>query len=157
MADAAIQDLYPEATSHCYGCGYSNEKGHKLKSYWNGGAAKARFLPGADYTAMPGYVYGGLLASLIDCHATATAAAACCHAKDVELAPGTLPRFVTAALKIDYLLPTPVGIELELQARALEVRDRKVVVEVELLADSKLCATGNVVTVRMPDSMLANR
>lgn len=57
MTEKAIQDHYPESTSHCFGCGYSNESGLRLKSYWNGGAARAEFLPPAYYTAIPGHVF----------------------------------------------------------------------------------------------------
>lgn len=153
MPEKAIQDYYPQQTSHCYGCGYSNPHGLKLKSYWNGGAALASFTPDARYIAIPGFVYGGLIASLIDCHGTATAAAAACHAKGCDFAADTLPRFVTAALKIDYLLPTPLGCELELRGQAREIKERKIVVDVILQADGKPCVTGEVTCVLMPASM----
>ncbi len=150
MSDSAIQDLYPEDTSHCYGCGYGNADGLQLKSYWDGQRSVARFTPDARYTAIPGFVYGGLLASLIDCHGTATAAAA---AAGGPLAAGRLPRFVTASLAVDYRRPTPLGVELELTGRALEVGERKVVVDIELAAGGQTCVTGRVVAVRLPASM----
>jgi acyl-coenzyme A thioesterase PaaI-like protein len=153
VSPSAIQDLYPEQTSHCYGCGYNNTHGHQLKSYWNGGAALATFTPAAQFTAIPGFVYGGLLASLIDCHATATAAAAACHAQDCELATDTLPRFVTAALQVDFLLPTPIETELQLRAQAREIKERKVIVDVKLSANGELCVSGSVVCVLLPASM----
>ena len=69
---------------------------------------------------------------------------------------GTTPalRFVTAALKVDYLAPTPLGVELELRGIPVEVKERKVVVEIVLSAAGKACAKGQVIAVRMPDSML---
>ena len=157
MPDSAIQDLYSDETSHCYGCGRLNEQGLQLKSYWNGGAAIATFTPDARYMAVPGVVYGGLIASLLDCHGTATAAAAACHAEDAELAAGNLRRFVTAALKIDFLLPTPTGVELELRGTAREVKSNKVVVEMTLTADGKTCVNGDLVAVNMPDALLEAR
>lgn len=156
MTDKAIQDYYPEETSHCYGCGYSNPDGLQLKSYWNGGASSARYTPDARYTAIPGYVYGGLIASLMDCHGTATAAAAACHAQNRALGDAPLPRFVTAGLKVDFLRPTPQGTELSLRGEAVEVRDRKVVVEITLAAAGEDCVIGRVVAVTMPESMLAS-
>ncbi|MEQ8206698.1 MAG: PaaI family thioesterase [Woeseia sp.] len=154
MSNKAIQDHYPDSSSHCYGCGYSNQAGHQLKSYWNGGASTARFSPDANYVAVPGYVYGGLIASLIDCHGTATAAAALCQMQGRELGDGPVPRFVTAALKVDYLAPTPLGPELELEAMASEVKERKVVVDIKLSAAGVQCASGHVVAVLMPAGML---
>ena len=76
MTEKAFQEYYPEHLSHCYGCGTMNELGHQIKSYWDGEESVCHFQPKPYHTAIPGYVYGGLLASLIDCHGTGTAAAA---------------------------------------------------------------------------------
>jgi acyl-coenzyme A thioesterase PaaI-like protein len=154
MDDKAIQDHYPAETSHCFGCGYSNRDGHRLKSYWNGTAAAARYTPDNAQMAVPGYVYGGLLASLIDCHGTATAAAAMCRARGRELADVPLPRFVTASLKVDFHAPTPLGPELELLGEAREVTDRKVVVDVDVSVGGTRSASGQVIAVLMPANML---
>ncbi len=154
MSDKAIQDYYPADTSHCYGCGYSNSSGHQLKSYWRGTESTARFTPDDRFIAIPGFVYGGLIASLIDCHGTATAAAATCQALDRQLSDVPLPRFVTASLKVDYLAPTPLGPELVLLGNAVEVKDRKVVVDVILSADGAPCVRGRVIAVLMPEAML---
>ena len=70
----AIQDLYPESVSHCYGCGRLNEHGLQIKSYVEGDETVCHFVPRPYHMAVPGYVYGGLIASLIDCHGTGTAA-----------------------------------------------------------------------------------
>ncbi|MGH8127133.1 MAG: acyl-CoA thioesterase domain-containing protein, partial [Gammaproteobacteria bacterium] len=93
-------------------------------------------------------------ASLIDCHAMATAAAATYRAEQRE--PGSEPalRFVTASLKVEYLKPTPIG-PLELSARAREVGARKVLVDVELSANGTVTARGDVVAVRIPAAMQA--
>ncbi|MFN4112256.1 MAG: PaaI family thioesterase, partial [Ignavibacteria bacterium] len=72
----AVQDFYPDDLSHCYGCGRLNEYGHQLKSYWDGEETIAHFTPKPYHIAVPGYVYGGLIASLIDCHGTGSAALA---------------------------------------------------------------------------------
>ena len=76
MQEKAFQDYYAEDVSHCYGCGSLNTHGHQLKSYWDGEETVAHFTPKPFHTAIPGFVYGGLIASLIDCHGTGTAAAA---------------------------------------------------------------------------------
>jgi len=76
MDHTAIQEYYLDDVNLCYGCGQRNEHGLHLKSYVVGEETVAVFHPRPYHTAIPGYVYGGLIASLIDCHGTATAAAA---------------------------------------------------------------------------------
>jgi acyl-CoA thioesterase FadM len=64
-------------------------------------------------------------------------------------------RFVTASLHVDYLKPTPLGVPLELRGRATEIKGRKVVVAIELMARGEVCARGEVVAVMIPEHMLA--
>jgi acyl-coenzyme A thioesterase PaaI-like protein len=152
MGEKAFQDHYPDDLSRCYGCGRLNPEGLQIKSVWDGEESLCRFRPRPYHTAMPGYVYGGLLASLIDCHATGTAAAAKYRAEGRAM--DTLPplRFVTASLHVDYLAPTPIDAELELRGRVGEIKGRKITVAVELTANGNLCAKGEVVTVQMPEA-----
>jgi acyl-coenzyme A thioesterase PaaI-like protein len=152
-ARPALQDFYPEDVAHCYGCGRLNPHGLQLKSRREGEEIVARFTPRSEHTAMPGFVYGGLLASLIDCHAMATAAAASERAQGREIGAGPAPRFVTASLHVSYLAPTPLGPELVVRARAVEVGERKVKVQATVTADGVVTARGEVVAVRMPASM----
>ncbi|MCX8061262.1 MAG: PaaI family thioesterase, partial [Anaerolineales bacterium] len=104
--------------------------------------------------AIPGYVYGGLIASLIDCHSTGSAAAAFAKAKNINLEHEPAPRFVTASLKVDYLKPTPLGPPLELRARIVEVTERKVIVHTTLSANGDVCAKGEVIAVLMPENLI---
>jgi acyl-coenzyme A thioesterase PaaI-like protein len=150
MNDSAFQDAYPDELSHCYGCGRLNPNGLQLKSYWDGDETVAHFRPRPSHTALPGYVYGGLLASLIDCHGTGSASAAAGRARPSE-APF---RFVTASLHVDYLRPTPMDAELEIRGVIKEIKERKVVVAATISAEGQICAKGEVVAVRMPDGML---
>ncbi len=152
-----IQDYYPDELSHCYGCGRLNENGHQIKSYWDGDETVSRFTPKPYHIAIPGYVYGGLIASLIDCHGTGTAALASYRAENRE--PDTLPpfRFVTASLQVDYLHPTPLGIELELRGKVIELKGRKVISEITVLSNGKITARGKVVAVQMPENILLSR
>ncbi|OGU03736.1 MAG: thioesterase [Gemmatimonadetes bacterium GWC2_71_10] len=149
----ALQDHYPEDFAHCYGCGRLNTHGLHVKTRWDGEETVARFTPRPEHTAVPGFVYGGLLASLVDCHAMGTASAATLRAagKDIGAAPS--PRFVTASLKLDYLKPTPLGAELEIRARVVEVGERKVKVEGTVAAGGVVTVRSEVVAVRMPDTM----
>ena len=70
-----VQDFYPESFALCYGCGRHSEHGLHLQSVWEGDDVVARFTPRPEDISVPGFVYGGLVASLIDCHGMATAAA----------------------------------------------------------------------------------
>ena len=149
----AIQDYYPDDFAHCYGCGRLNDHGLHLRTAWDGEETVARFTPRPEHMAVPGFVYGGLIASLIDCHAMGTAAAAAERAAGREIGDGPAPRFVTAALKVDYLKPTPHGVELEIRAHVLQASERKVVVEATVAAGGVITARGEVVAVRMPASM----
>ena len=152
----ALQDLYPEDFSHCYGCGRLNAHGLHVRSEWHDGAAVAHFTPASYHIAMPGFVYGGLLASLIDCHAMATAAGASMKAAGLEPGRDTTPRFVTASLQVDFVRPTPAGQELVLLARPREVGERKVTIDVEVTAAGSECVRGRVVAVRLPATMAAS-
>ncbi|QQX80216.1 PaaI family thioesterase [Shewanella sp. KX20019] len=152
MTIMAFQDLYPEDLSHCYGCGKNNPHGHQLKSYWDDDETIALFMPKPFHTAIPGFVYGGLIASLIDCHGTGSASAAAQRAfGSRDQLP---PRFVTAALNIDFLAPTPMGVELELRGVIREIKPKKVVLDITLSANGVTCAKGHMVAVKMPESMM---
>ena len=153
MTQKAFQDYYTEDFSHCYGCGRLNEHGLQIKSFWDGDESVAKFLPNENHIAIPGYVYGGLIASLIDCHCVGTAAAATYKAEGRSMDTEPALRFVTASLKVDYLAPTPLGMELEIRAKVSEVTKKKVIIEAKVIADNKTCAKGYVVSVPMPKSM----
>jgi acyl-coenzyme A thioesterase PaaI-like protein len=154
MERKAVQDCYAEKYSHCYGCGRLNDHGLKIKSYWNGQESVAIFTPKSYHTAMPGFVYGGLIASIIDCHGTGTAVAAA-HQKGGGNMGADIPlRYVTASLHVDFIAPTPLGVPLEARGRVREIKDRKVVVSITLSAEDKVCARGEVVAVQIPKGMM---
>lgn len=146
----AFQDCYPEKFSHCYGCGKSNPQGHHLKSYWDGEETLARFtVPPAFSGGVPGHVFGGMVASLLDCHGTASAAAFAYRAAGREMDDGgEFMRFVTASLKVDYLRPTPIGVELEIRGGLLGIEGRKVRVSLSLAAQGQACARGEMLAVQ---------
>lgn len=152
---AFLQDLYPDDYSHCHGCGRLNPHGLHIKSEWRDGETVAHFAPGEYHIALPGYVYGGLIASLVDCHSIAAGAAAAMHAAGERPGRDQTPRFVTGSLHVDFLKPTPMGIELVLRSRAEEVGARKVIVATSVMAGDVEVARGKVTAVRMPSTMAA--
>jgi acyl-coenzyme A thioesterase PaaI-like protein len=149
----AAQDFYPDDFAHCYGCGRLNPHGLHLRSWWEGDETVARFTPRPEHMAMPGFVYGGLIASLLDCHAMGTASAAAERAAGRAIGDAPSPRFVTASLKVDYLKPTPLGPELEIRARVVERSDRKAIISATLSAGGVVTASGEIVAVRRPEAM----
>lgn len=154
----AFQDYYPDELSHCYGCGRLNPKGLQLKSFWDadGETTIAEFTPRPEHTALPGFVYGGLLASLIDCHGTGTAAAAAYRAQNRSMDSEPPLRFVTGSLSVRYLRPTPLGVPLTLRGRVREIKNRKVIVDITLAAEGEICVTGEVIALQMPATMFPN-
>lgn len=149
MLSLYFQENYSEEFSHCYGCGTKNELGHQLKTYWEGDETVSKFTPNPEHTAIPGFVYGGLIASLIDCHATGSGAAAL-HKNSTEHIK-SYPRCVTASLNVQYLKPTPINCELELRGTIKELKGKKVVVTVNLYAKNVICAKGEVVVIQVPE------
>lgn len=151
----AVQDYYPDDVAHCYGCGRLNKHGHQIKSYLDGDETVSKFIPKEYHTAIPGFVYGGLIASLIDCHGTGSAALAAY--RNENRAIDTLPalRFVTASLQVDYLKPTPLGPEIELRGKIIEVKGKKVITEISLIADGVITAKGKVIAVQIPENFSA--
>ena len=157
MTEKAFQDYYTDDTAHCYGCGRLNEFGLQIKSYWDGEESVCHFDPRPYHTAIPGYVYGGLIASLIDCHGTGTAAAAMYRAENRTMDTQPPVRFVTGSLHVDYLRPTPMGATLEVRGVVKEIKGRKVVVDETVSANGEIVARGQVVAVQMPESFANTR
>jgi acyl-coenzyme A thioesterase PaaI-like protein len=154
VSEQAFQDYYPDDLSYCYGCGRLNADGLQIKSHWEGEESVCRYQPRAYHMAVPGYVYGGMIASLIDCHGTGTAAAAMYRAEGRAMDTEPSYRFLTASLHVDYLKPTPIDGELEIRARVKEIKGRKVIVAASLYAQGLECARGEVVAVQVPADFL---
>ncbi|MDY0073192.1 MAG: PaaI family thioesterase [Thauera sp.] len=148
----AFQDYYPENVAHCYGCGSRNAHGHQIKTFWDGDETLTRYTPKPEHTAIPGFVYGGLIASLIDCHCTATAAAGTYRAENRAMDSEPPLRFVTGSLHVDFLKPTPMGVELEIRGKVKEIKGRKVIIEATVAANGVVTARGEMVAVQMPDT-----
>jgi acyl-coenzyme A thioesterase PaaI-like protein len=153
MTVRVFQDYYPDEFAHCYGCGRLNKEGLQIKSHWDGKESVCHYTPMPHHTGgFPGYVYGGLIASLIDCHAAATASAAKLRDEGLSLEDLPLPRFVSASLKVDFLKPTPMGKVLELRGMVKEIKNRKIIVSVTVSAEGQISAKGEVVMVQLPES-----
>lgn len=149
----AVQDIYPDDFAWCYGCGRLNEEGHHFRTVWHGEQTVTVYEPKKEHMAIPGFVYGGLIASLIDCHGTGSAALALHRKNGHEVGDGAEPpRFVTGSLNVGFLKPTPHGVPLKAVGTVTEIHPKKWKVDVEVFAEDTICARGEVIAVVMPST-----
>lgn len=153
----AIQETYGERFQHCWGCGPKNEQGIHLKSYpsEDGQTCIAKFTPESKYTGgVPANLFGGMIAVLFDCHGTASAAWFKHQEKGLELTEDTvIGRFITARLEIDFKKPLPIDREITITTTVEEIGERKVIVNMEMVAEGELRAKSRMVAVGVKDHM----
>lgn len=144
--ERALQDILEV---HCYGCGALNEHGLQIKSFWAGDEVVCAWRPKPHHIGHPGILYGGMIASVVDCHCIWTAWAHAHRQAGIEM--DAMPRFlyVTAALQINYRKPVPIEQPIQLRARVVEYGERKATVKCTVIADGVLCADAELVAVRM--------
>jgi acyl-coenzyme A thioesterase PaaI-like protein len=153
MAPKAFQDYYPDYNSHCYGCGRLNKDGLQIKSYWDGEESVCHFTPRPYQTGgVPNNLYGGLVASLMDCHGAGTAAAVKAKEAGIDPEKGPYPRFVTAKLEVEFLAPTPMDATLEVRGRVILIKGRKIKIRLTLSAQNKIRAKGEVLMIQLPEN-----
>ncbi|MFZ3579911.1 PaaI family thioesterase [Virgibacillus sp. DJP39] len=154
----AIQDDYPSDFAWCFGCGRLNESGHHFRTTWDGNNTITTYIPNKEHTAIPGFVYGGLIASLIDCHGTGSASLALHRENGYEPGVGEEPpRFVTGSLQVDFLKPTPQDVPLVATGTIEKIHPKKWKVLTEVYADGVVSARGEVLAVIMPESFTRNK
>ncbi len=147
----AIQDVYPDDFAWCYGCGRLNKDGYHFRTLWNGDQTVSYYKPVESHMALPGFVYGGLVASFVDCHGTGSASLYLHRKNGHEPGDGEEPpRFVTASLHVDYVKPTPQGVELKVIGTVEEIHPKKYKVHAKVYAGDEHVANGEVVAVVMP-------
>ena len=153
----AVQEVYGEKYRHCWGCGEKNEHGLHLKSYPSddGESCICRVTPPAQYTGgVPEMMFGGMMATVFDCHGTASAAWFFHKNKGLALTRDTvIQRFVTARLEIDFRKPMPMNREITVTSTVEEIGARKVIVKMTMEAEGVLRAEARMVAVAIKDEM----
>jgi acyl-coenzyme A thioesterase PaaI-like protein len=144
MEGRALQDV---AKVHCFGCGALNPQGLQIKSHIEGDEVVCRWQPPPHHIGHPGIVYGGTIASIVDCHSIWTAVAMHCRDAGIEVDEG--PPFVTGKLSVSYLKPAAIDKPLELRARVTDRGEKRVNVACRVLQDGVEVANAEVVTVRV--------
>jgi len=129
MTGLSIQErLYPQLK--CFGCGPANPKGLQLRSFPAEGSVTASFTPWPEHDNGTGYLNGGIIATVLDCHG----GAAVFHLFDQQQA--TLS-FVTAGMDIRYLRPCPLDQPILLRARVVSAESDEIIVEADAEWDGK--------------------
>jgi acyl-coenzyme A thioesterase PaaI-like protein len=147
--EPSVQERYAPA-SVCFGCGPANPKGLHVRSFPDPareGGLVAKWTPESHHHAFDGVLNGGIVGTLLDCHANWTAALAIMRAKGDHRPPAT----VTADYEVRMLAPTPMGAPLTLRAWPLEAAGRRATTEAHIeTADGTVTATlrGHFVAVR---------
>lgn len=148
MQRVAFQDEIPN--NHCYGCGPANPDGLQIKSYWDGDESVCEFVPQPHHSAGPNqYLNGGIIATLIDCHCVCTAIANTYRSEGRAIGEPPEIWYVTGAMNVSYVKPTPIDRPVLLRARIVEERPKKTVLNCSLSSDGTECARGEVVAVRV--------
>jgi acyl-coenzyme A thioesterase PaaI-like protein len=132
----SVQDRYAPQ-NHCFGCGPTNDKGLRLKSYEKGDELVARFVPEKHHEAFDGVLNGGIIGALLDCQANWAATMHLMRKAGADRAPCT----VTAEFHVKLLRPTPTDREVALFAKVVDSAGDRATVEARLEAAGKVTAT----------------
>jgi uncharacterized protein (TIGR00369 family) len=99
----------PNPSNPCFGCGGANPRGMRLAFERDAARRRivGRFRLGAEYQGGPGFIHGGIIATVLD-----EAMGKACRFSDV--------RAVTAELTVEYL--KPVRVDQEIVVEGFETR-----------------------------------
>jgi len=131
--------LTHSAQNNCFGCGQSNPVGlHLLFSQTPDHTVFCDALIPENYEGPPGYLHGGIIATLLD-----EAMSKANRARGVTA--------MTRQMQVDYLRPVPSNATIRIQGHVTRIEGRKHWAEAQILsADGKLLAqaTGLFIAVR---------
>jgi acyl-coenzyme A thioesterase PaaI-like protein len=145
-AEPSIQErLYP--TLPCFGCGHGNAKGLRLRSYPQGDTVVATFLPWPEHDNGVGFLNGGVIATVLDCH-SAAAVMLEAERRAWPALGGAALAYVTAGIELRYLRPSPLHEPVSLVGRVVAASEAEMKVEVELVWQDKPRAAGTALWKR---------
>ena len=126
---------YPDLP--CFGCGPANAKGLRLRSYADDdGLVTAQFTPWPEHDNGLGFLNGGIIATVLDCHS----AAAVTHeafSRGWPPLPGAALPYVTANLEVSYLRPAPLDETVTLYAEVTAASEPEITAHVWLAWEDK--------------------
>lgn len=147
MASRSFQEFI---AGTCWGCSPRNPDGLQIQSFWEGEEAVCTWQPKTIFVAGGNFLSGGILATVLDCHATCTAIAAAYRAEGRSMDSQPTLAFVSGSLHVDYLQPTPVDRPLLFRARVTEPGEKKIRVACEVFSGEQMTAKGEVLAVQIP-------
>ena len=128
----------------CFGCGPANELGLRIQSREaDDGTVVAEWHPRPEHEAFDGFVNGGILGTLIDCHSNWTAVAALMARDGTDVAPSS----VTSEFSVRFRRPTPSDRPIRLVGRAIDIAFDRVTVETTIEVDGTTTAIGRATFV----------
>lgn len=134
-SDPSLQDRYfPDLP--CFGCGPANVDGLRLKSYPDGEQVVAAFTPWPQHDNGLGFLNGGIIATVLDCH-SAAAVVHTAYERGWPPLPGAALPYVTAGLDVEYLRPAPLTATVRLVGWILDASEESMTARVELHHDGK--------------------
>jgi acyl-coenzyme A thioesterase PaaI-like protein len=140
--DQSLQDRYGASTT-CFGCGPANPQGLQIKTHIHGEEGVCHFVPEKHHEAFDGFVAGGIIGAVFDCHCNWTATAHLMERNGLDRPPAT----VTAEYTVRFQKPTRSAARLVFHARVTDSSNRRATVEARLEADGETTATCHAVFV----------
>jgi uncharacterized protein (TIGR00369 family) len=148
MSDAApnteLTPLYHGAQNHCFGCGVGNAVGLRLAfSVTHGDDSAEAVIAEAtitdQYEGPPGYLHGGIIATLLD-----EAMSKANRAQGVTA--------MTRQMSVEYLRPVPSGAPIRIEGQVTRVESRKRWTEARIMStDGVLLASATALFIAIRD------
>jgi acyl-coenzyme A thioesterase PaaI-like protein len=132
----SLQERYfPDLT--CFGCGPASERGLKLRSYaGDDGVVTATFTPWPEHDNGQGFLNGGIIATVLDCH-SAAAVTHEAYSRGWPPLPGATVPYMTAGLDVRFLRPAPLTEAVDLYAEIAQASEAEMTAHVWLQWDGK--------------------
>ncbi len=134
--------------NECFGCGQDNPYGLQIESHWEGDEVVCKWTPKEYMIGPPNYLYGGISASLIDCHSVNTALSYAHRKTGNDEKYDRSIQMVTGSMNLRYVKPVPMS-EVELRATVEKVDGRKYFIKTKLKNNGVTCVEGEVVAIRL--------
>ncbi|MHA1453776.1 MAG: PaaI family thioesterase [Promethearchaeota archaeon] len=145
----AIQDLFPEEGTHCFGCGRNNPNGLQIKTFCEGEECICKFTPRPHHMAYPEVGCGGIISTVLDCHSINSAMYAAYKAENREVGSKPDMIYATASMTINFLKPAPMHNEWLFTAKITDFSERRITVKCRVTANGVEFANGTVIAAKI--------
>jgi uncharacterized protein (TIGR00369 family) len=133
-----LQPMVHSASNRCFGCGPANASGLQLEFFLAEDGGVVTLPTVADrFEGHPGYLHGGVIATLLD-----EAMSKSARARGLQT--------MTRTLEVEYLRPVPSGAPLRVEGRVMRSEGRRHWIEAEIRdATGTVLAAGKGVFVEV--------